>query len=84
MGEVCLEQDRQRLWIPTTNYAEEDSKGPPRVRIGLLYRILINTKGFILTITWVLALFLHEETGFYKDFIIDPKANQQLKHMSRI
>lgn len=47
VGEVYLEQDRQRLWIPTTNYTEEDSKGPPRVRIGLLYQMRINTKGFI-------------------------------------
>ena len=41
---VCLEQNRARLQVLTTNNIEEYSNGLPRVRIGVFWKILINYK----------------------------------------
>lgn len=56
-----------------------DPRGWQRVRITELYKTLISLKKFKITITWVLAIFLCEETGFQNNFVIDPEDKQLLK-----
>lgn len=48
-------------------------------RLVPLYKIPTNSTRFMPTLTWVLALFLHERTGLQKDFVIGRKGTQLLQ-----